>query len=54
MQDELLSKLGEMTIPFHLHRQQFETTKTKIRQGTQMLRRYAGVRAREGCAFAKA
>ena len=42
MQDELLSKLEEI-YSFSLHRQQFETTKTKIRQGTQMLRRMQGL-----------
>ena len=42
MQDELLSKLEE-TYSFSLHRQQFETTKTKIRQGTKMLRSKQGL-----------
>ena len=42
MQDELLSNL-DAEYSFALHRQQFETTKTKIRQGTQMLRNMQGL-----------
>ena len=42
MQDELLSNL-DAEYSFSLHRQQFETTKTKIRQGTQMLRNMQGL-----------
>ena len=42
MQDELLSNLNA-SYSFALHRQQFETTKAKIRQGTQMLRNMQGL-----------
>ncbi len=40
--DELLSNL-DAKYSFELHKQQFETTKTKIRQGTQMLRNMQGL-----------
>ena len=42
MQDELLSNL-DASYSFELHKQQFETTKSKIRQGTQMLRNMQGL-----------
>ena len=42
MQDELLSDL-ENDYSFDLHKQQFETVKTKIRQGVQLLRNMQGL-----------
>ena len=42
MQDELLSDL-ENDYSFDLHKQQFETVKTKIRKGVQLLRNMQGL-----------